>query len=283
MDSNQVAVSKYSAIAKAKQTVFIAVAVAAFVAAVAGVSIYFIMQNVIFNGKVISEQGKSIDGIKNSYNNITKKDGVEEKARSLKAKMESNTDMLNLIAGKEGSVLRLIIDSLPSEPNPAAVQSGIEKHIFEGVDVKVENIKVDPVVASTEPQAEPTPLTDAQKRELENDPNKEDKVSQRVKPINFSFTVSVKKTKEKNEKGEEVEKSNLDKLTEILQRMERSIKAFRVNSYKMEYGKESSTLSVSGQTYYLPAYDLKLNKKTIKSDDGKPAKNNQNSTTGVKN
>lgn len=262
MDNKQAALSKYSAIAKTKQTVFIAVAVASMVVSVAGVSIYFIAQNIFFNAKVLDEQGKSLATIKKSYENITNSEnGVEKKAKELKAILESNSDIVKLVPGQEGSVLRLIVDSLPADFNEAALQAGFEKHIFEGMGVAVEGIRVDPVGASNATE-EVAPLTDAEKRQLESDPNKEDKVSRRVKPINFSFTVSVKKTKDGD-----AEKDNLDQFTELLKKMERSIRTFRINSYKMEYGKDGSTLAISGQAYYLPAYDLKLTKKTIKSDE----------------
>lgn len=262
MDNKQTALSKYSAIAKTKQTVFIAVAVASMVVSVAGVSIYFIAQNIFFNAKVLDEQSKSLATIKKSYDNITdSENGIEKKAKELKAILESNSDIVKLVPGQEGSVLRLIVDSLPADFNEAALQAGFEKHIFEGMGVTVDNIRVDPVGTSNTAE-EVAPLTDAEKRQLESDPNKEDKVSRRVKPINFSFTVSVKKTKDGD-----TEKDNLDQFTELLKKMERSIRTFRINSYKMEYGKDGSTLSISGQAYYLPAYDLKLTKKTIKSDE----------------
>lgn len=270
MEDKKFALSKYTGIAKARQTVFFAVAGASVVTAFAGVSIYFIAQNIIFNSKVLSEQGKSIETIKSSHKNITNPDnGVEKKAKELQASLDAREGLRDLIPGNEGSSLRLIVDALPAEPNTAAVGSSLNQHILSGLPIKIESIRVEPV-SSEKANQKTVELTSAQKRQLERDPNKEDKVSRNLKPINFTFAVSAENNGDKD--------PNVNVLNEVLKRMEKSIRTFRIDNYKFEYTKKNATLTISGQAFYLPKYDLSLKNKEIKSDE----KSAKKQSTGVK-
>ena len=250
-NAKQVAISKYSAMAKARQTVFIAVAVASMIVAVVGVSVYFIAQNILFNFKVIDEQNRSLSSLDASKNNIAV---VEEAAKGLQAKMEADADIKSMVAGGEGSVLRLIVDALPTEPNSVSVGQSLEKDILSGLPVELGAINVDPVSRDVILDDSTSVVADDSE-----DSYAEDQVSNRVQSIDFSFSVSIK--------ADDSGSLPLNHFTTILQRMEKSIRAFRVESYRVEYEVGGATMTIVGKAYYMPSTGLTLKNKTVTSSD----------------
>lgn len=263
----QVAVSKYAAMAKARQTVFLAVMSASMIVSAVGVTMYFIWQNIAFNFKVIDEQTKSMRSLDESLENL---EIVKKEAGSLQAEMVADTEISAMHGTRGGSILRLIVDALPTEPNSTSVGQSIQKDIIGDLQVSLVGMNVDTVSADALDSGVDAVVVDGS-QDASGDPYAEDQVSSRAQSIGFSFSVAVKAP-------EEGGALPLNNFTTILQRMERSIRAFRVDNYKIEYEDEGATMTIEGRAFYMPSNGLTLKNKTVSSSDNSSASTN---TTGV--
>lgn len=256
MDENkEVAIRKYSAIAKANKSMFISVSIASVVASSAAVLATFLVQKIIFKTKVIEFQNKTISSIRVSSGNI---EGLKSKVKEL----QTNEDLLNSKADAEDNALRVILDSLPAEGNAEAIGSSLSSRIFNVGGLTVENLTVDPVDNTNDELS-----SSASSSSLDSSSSNSE-ISDRVRTVNFSFSVVARGGS--NNGGDDSSRTPHAVLMELLKNMERSIRTFNISDFKVDMNKDGSmNLSVTGQAYYLPRYNLQLIKKVIKSSEGK--------------
>ena len=254
-DQKDVAIKKYNAIAKANQMMFGAVALASVVAGAAVVGMSFLIQDINFNAKVISKQDETLNNIKKSAESVEGSDGLKVKIKGL----QTDQNLLASRASDEDNALRVILDALPSDANATAVAASLSEKILKIDNLTVESMTVEPVVETADSSTTSSSTTSS------SDPQGAEALSAKLKTVKFSFNVT---------------SSSAEVLNEVLLRMERSIRTFKVESFKFERGKESISLNISGVAYYLPIDSLSLTSTTVKSDETKKSTTSSSSTQG---
>ena len=254
-DQKDVAIKKYNAIAKANRMMFGAVALASVVAGAAVVGMSFLIQDINFNAKVISKQDETLNNIKKSAESVEGSDGLKAKIKVL----QTDQNLLASRASDEDNALRVILDALPSDANATAVAASLSEKILKIDNLTVESMTVEPVVETADSSTTSSSTTSS------SDPQGAEALSAKLKTVKFSFNVT---------------SSSAEVLNEVLLRMERSIRTFKVESFKFERGKESISLNISGVAYYLPIDSLSLTSTTVKSDETKKSTTSSSSTQG---
>lgn len=267
MDNKEVAIQKYNAIAKANKTMFIVVSVASVIVSAAVVLSIFLAQKIAFRVKVVSKQNETISAIENSLENI-------EKLKKEVQALQSNDALKTSKANAEDNALRVILDALPSEANAEAIGSSLNKNILNVPGLMIESMSVDPIIAepntasssSTSSDSSSSTSSDSSSSGLE-DPNA---ISEKVKTANFSFIViaSSENTESMTDEQKKQARTASKIIIELLEKMEKSIRTFNITDFKIEMtSADKITLSVVGQAYYLPRYNLQLEREVIKSTD----------------
>lgn len=135
MAGKEVALRKRQQIDSSKRTMFIAVAVVALVSGIALVVSFFLVQQIIFHGKVVSAKQATIDTIKS---NIAVVDELKDNIRVL----DTNEALNSVRSSEDSSALQVILDALPSESNADALGASLQVR-FAG---EVSGLKVDSLV-----------------------------------------------------------------------------------------------------------------------------------------
>ena len=261
-DQKDVAIKKYNAIAKANRMMFGAVALASVVAGAAVVGMSFLIRDINFNAKVISKQDETLNNIKKSTESIEGSNGLKVKIKGL----QTDQNLLASRASDEDNALRVILDALPSDANATAVAASLSEKILKIDNLTVESMTVEPVVETADSSTTSTSAsTTSSSTTSSSDPQGAEALSAKLKTVKFSFNVT---------------SSSAEVLNEVLLRMERSIRTFKVESFKFERGKESISLNISGVAYYLPIDSLSLTSTTVKSEETKKSTTSSSSTQG---
>ena len=223
-----VALRKRQQIDSSKRTMFIFVAVAAFVSGMALVVSFFLVQQIWFQGRVISQKQATVNTINA---NLKAVDGLKDNIRLL----DTNEALSSVKSSDESSAVQAVLDALPTEPNADALGASLQVMFVGAIDgLTIESLSV------TDPSDEGALTASGSDSEPEsNDPNL---------GIGFSMSVS----------------GSAEQLKALLARFERSIRVIKIDSLSVEASKDSLTMDIEGRAYYQPAYDVKIDKKVIK-------------------
>lgn len=230
MPSNDAALRKRSQIAKANRTMFLWVAAVSVVLGFALVGSIFLVQKLLFNEKILAEKDKTSSILRTNIANISE---LEAQVRVL----DSNEALLSAKADPEDQTLQVILDALPSEANSLALGASLQNKLLAGVDgLSVDSLQVTPV-AGVETLNADTVVQDASLTDAGTG----------FSEIAFRFTVS----------GSEAA------LKQVLERLERSIRAIDVTSLAIESQGSSRVLSVQARAFYEPARIVELTNKAV--------------------
>ena len=261
-DNKEVAFLKRNAINKANQTMFLAVAGAALIAGASVVGMIYLFRIYSFNIKVLTEQDKSISTITQNIENIN---DLKERLGSLETNENLNKD--NLKSNADDGGLRVIADALPDSENASGLGSALQKKIFsDGVTLDAFNIE------SSDSNSLSTSASTSVSSESSNIP-------EGVKDIQFTASISASFPNEgspENIKNKETAAYN--NIVNTLQKMEKSIRAINVTSFKFERSINKFTLTLSAKSYYYPKYVMTLDSTKVKADD---AANPATTTSGT--
>lgn len=224
MASKEVALRKRQQIDSSKRTMFMAVAVVALVSGVALVVSFFLVQQIIFHGKIVAAKQETIDTIKS---NIAVVDELKDNIRVL-----DTNEALNSVRSSEGSTaLQVILDALPSESNADALGASLQIR-FAG---EVSGLRVDSLVVTASDGED----------SLVSGESEGDGYSP---SIGFMMSVS----------------GSADMLKEFLTRLERSIRVVELSSIDIRTGSDGLSMSIVGQAYYEPGRNIELGTKVVK-------------------
>lgn len=223
-----VALRKRQQIDLSKRTMFIFVAVAAFVSGIALVVSFFLVQQIWFQGRVISQKQATVNTINA---NLKAVDGLKDNIRLL----DTNEALNSVKSSDDSSAVQAVLDALPTEPNADALGASLQVMFVGAIDgLAIESLSVSDLsdegalsASDSGSESEPT------------DPNL---------GIGFSMRVS----------------GSAEQLKALLARFERSIRVIKIDSLSVEASKDSLTMDIQGLAYYQPAYDVKIDKKVIK-------------------
>jgi len=165
MPNKEVALRKRQQIDSSKRTMFIVVAVVALVSGIALVVSFFLVQQILFHGKVISAKQSTLDTIKS---NIAVVDDLKNNVRVL----DTNTALNSVRTSEESSALQVILDALTAESNADALGASLQIR-FAG---EVSGLKVDSLVVT------PTDIENSSSNSADLDSN--------TSSIGFTMSVS---------------------------------------------------------------------------------------------
>lgn len=261
-DNKEVAFLKRNAINKANQTMFLAVAGAALIAGASVVGMIYLFRIYSFNIKVLTEQDKSISTITQNIENIN---DLKERLGSLETNESLNEK--NLKSNADDGGLRVIADALPDSENASGLGSALQKRIFsDGVTLDAFNIE------SSDSNSLSTSSSTSVSSESSNIP-------EGVKDIQFTASISASFPNEGSpEDIKNKETAAYNNIVNTLQKMEKSIRAINVTSFKFERSINKFTLTLSAKSYYYPKYVMTLDSTKVKADD---AANPATTTSGT--
>ena len=227
MSSHDTAVRKRAQIAKTNRMMFIWIAAASAIVGVAAVASIFLVQQLIYNEKVLS---KKQDTISTLENNLEAVDGLKQEI----LKLDANSALLSARANDDQQAVRVILDALPSDANSLALGASLQARLLNGIDgLTVESIQVEPVQgveALNSGSGEATVTDDG------------------FYAIEFSSMVSG---------GQEALKTALTNL-------ERSIRTIEVTSVRIEgQSGNSQDMLVNGRAFYEPAVELGFSEEPV--------------------
>lgn len=288
-ENKEVAFLKRNEINKANQMMFLAVAGAALITGASVVGMIYLFRIFTFNAKVIGEQDKSIKTIEQNIKNI---EDLKSKLSALET--DSHLNERQLKSNLEDGGLRVIADALPDRENAAALAASLEKKIFsEGVTLDAFSIdSADSAAASNDSNSSSSTSsssssTSTTSTQTSSPTGIEDrnKIPNDVKDIQFSATISAGFQTE-GASASSVSKSQDDALNNLIKtvrKMEKSIRAINITSFKFERSTNKFSLNFSAKAYYYPKYVMMLeNKKVVADENAKPTKSNS-STNGTQN
>lgn len=224
-------IRKRQQIAAANRTMFIWVAVASVVVGAAVVGVVFLAQLAFFNERVLAEKTKTATTLDKNLKVI---DDLKDQVRL----MNTNQALRESMAPGETQPIQVVLDALPADANSSALGASLQQKFLNDPKLMLESIRLDPI-AGVEASSDSS-VEDASDSDSASDNS-----------IHFGFNVSVAA-------------ADVSALKELLQRLERSIRAIDVTSVTLESQGTRLTMSVEGNAFYEPAKTVELKDKVIK-------------------
>jgi hypothetical protein len=231
MATQDTALRKRQQIASANRMMFIWVAAISAVVGIAIVASLFLLQKAWFNEKVLAEKA-------NTASVLTKNNEVVGELKNQVRVLNTNEALRSAMAPGEDQPVQVVLDALPSDANSSALGSSLQEKFLNDSALRVESLNVDPVVG-VESEADQN-VQDASRATVTGD-----------NQITFRFSVST-------------DVNNASALKNLLQKLERSIRAVDIISLTIETQGPRLVLSVNGRAFYEPAKTVDLKDKTVK-------------------
>ena len=227
MAKNTKGIRKYQQIQHANRLMFIWVAVASALVGAALVLSITLINQIMFKQHVIGEKNTTVETLKKNNKVVA---DLNDNIRLL----ESNQALRDTPQPEDSQAIAVVLDALPSQPNSSALGASLQQKLLNVPGVSVESLNVLPI-AGVENTGEDTA---AETTVGDNE-------------ISFQFSVSVKS-------GE----GSL--LKQVLQNLEKSIRAINVQSIEVQTSSEKITMNVKAVAYYQPEAKVELNTKTVR-------------------
>lgn len=143
MEKTDKTLRKRQQISKANRMMFIWVAAGSGVVGVALVVSIFLIQQLVFNEKVLLKKNETISALEKSQK------AVPELRKDIAVR---NTDqgLLDSRAKDSDKPLQVIIDALPDSANTAALGASLQTKLIPGTNIQLESLQVDPVATDAE-------------------------------------------------------------------------------------------------------------------------------------
>jgi hypothetical protein len=231
MATPEAGLRKRQQISNANRTMFMWVAAVSAVVGIAIVGSILLYQKAVFNERVLGVKDKTVSTLRENNKVIPE---LEDKIRQ----MNTNQALTDAMAPNQTQPIRVVLDALPSEANSPALGSSLQSKFLNDPALKIESLNVDPVLG-VESQAQ------------DNVQDASGAAAASANEITFRFSVSV-------------DINNANALKELLQRLERSIRAIDITSLKIEAQSNRLVLSVEGRAFYEPAKTVQLQEETVK-------------------
>lgn len=229
--NKNVAIRKRQQIDGANKTMFMWVAIISVVVGFSVVGALFLFQKMVFNEKVLAEKSKTATTLQNNNKVI---DELKNNVRVL----NTNQALMDSRAKTDDQPLQVVLDALPSDANSTALGASLQEKLIPGDGITIDSFAMDTV----------------QGVETQTDSNVQNASSSAVagdNQINFRFAASTSS-------------DNPTPLKELLQRLERSIRAIDITSLTIETQGPRIVLTVEGRAFYEPAKTVELKEKMVK-------------------
>jgi hypothetical protein len=229
------ALRKRQQIAKANRMMFLWVAGVSALVGIAIVASLFLLQKAWFNERVLAEKGATAATLTDNNKVIN---DLKDQVRVL----NTNDALRSAMATGETQPIQVVLDALPSDANSSALGSSLQEKFLNASGLTIESLNVDPVQGVESSDSEN--IQDASQTGSSSE-------NQGSNQITFRFSVSVAA-------------GNASAFKELLQKLERSIRAIDLTSLTIETQGSRLLLTVDGRAYYEPAKTVDLKDKTVK-------------------
>lgn len=227
--AEQVMGSKRKAIADSNRTMFIWVAAMSAVVGVCLVVSIFLVQQIIFKSKVVSQ-------VTTTVNMLNDDNKAASDLTSNVVVLETNPALNSIKTDSDEKALSVVLDALPSERNPLALGASLQQVLLSGVDgLSIDSIAVDNTdMSGTD---ETTNTTD-----------------DGIGTIPIQLQVS---------------SSSVTSIRDMLVRFESSIRVIDIDNFVLERGDNGYQATITAHAYYQPAKQIQLTDKTITAKDAR--------------
>lgn len=237
MATNDTALRKRQQIDKSRKTMFITVAIVAFVVGTAAVVSFFLIKQILFQGRVIAMKEQTLRTIKK---NIETMSDLEENIRVL----ETNDALKAARSREEGEALQVILDALPAEANGDALGASLQLKFVGGVS----GLEIETLAINTDGSEGGDASTGSSNSSdvVQSDTT----VEKPSEPsIGFSMTVT----------------GSPEAMKELLARFEKSIRVITLSSVEVQASNDGSVrMNLIGEAYYKPTHVVEIEKKVVK-------------------
>lgn len=227
------AIRKRQQIAKANRTMFMWVAGVSALVGVAIVASLFLLQKAWFNERVLAEKAATAA-------TLTNNNKVIEELKDQVRVLNTNDALRSAMTEGESQPVQVVLDALPSDANSSALGSSLQEKFLNGSGLTIESLNVDPVQGVESQEAQN--IQDASQTEGSSTGDHQ---------ITFRFSVST-------------DVNNASAFKELLQKLERSIRAIDLTALSIETQGSRLILTVDGRAYYEPAKTVELKDKTVR-------------------
>lgn len=222
-------IRKRQQIFKANRMMFLWVAMASAVIGFALVISISLMQRIIYNQKVIGEKNKTYSTLANNNKKVSQ---LEDQIKTI----NYSSDVLKKLRAKDSDdPIQVVLDALPSDSNRLALGSSLQNVLLANIPgSSLESMKVESTA-----EASSVKKSTATTGTVENN------------SLDVTFTLKINSGSE-------------DSIREMLTRLEKSIRTFKVTNVKIEYSLDKMNVTVTAKAYYEPAKVVELTEKVVK-------------------
>ena len=222
-------IRKRQQIFKANRMMFLWVAMASAVIGFALVISISLMQRIIYNQKVIGEKNKTYSTLANNNKKVSQ---LEDQIKTI----NYSSDVLKKLRAKDSDdPIQVVLDALPSDSNRLALGSSLQNVLLANIPgSSLESMKVESTA-----EAGSVKKSTATTGTVENN------------SLDVTFTLKINSGSE-------------DSIREMLTRLEKSIRTFKVTNVKIEYSLDKINVTVTAKAYYEPAKVVELTEKVVK-------------------
>lgn len=220
MAQKDVSANKRQQIAKSSRIMFVWVAGASVLVGFAAVICWFLIQQIMFKERVITEKNKTVSTLQQNIKAVPK---LSDNIRVL----ETNVALNSAKANSNEKALQVILDALPADENTLALGASLQTKLIGSAG----NLTIDSLDATPAAGANGTATTTT--------------TSDGVQRMNFSFTVS---------------SADPNAIKDLLKRLERSVRIMDVDTLRIEQSETRMTMVVQAHAYYLPEKKIELKK-----------------------
>lgn len=222
-------IRKRQQIFKANRMMFLWVAMASAVIGFALVISISLMQRIIYNQKVIGEKNKTYSILANNNKKVSQ---LEDQIKTI----NYSSDVLKKLRAKDSDdPIQVVLDALPSDSNRLALGSSLQNVLLANIPgSSLESMKVESTA-----EAGSVKKSTATTGTVENN------------SLDVTFTLKINSGSE-------------DSIREMLTRLEKSIRTFKVTNVKIEYSLDKMNVTVTAKAYYEPAKVVELTEKVVK-------------------
>lgn len=222
-------IRKRQQIFKANRMMFLWVAMASAVIGFALVISISLMQRIIYNQKVIGEKNKTYSTLANNNKKVSQ---LEDQIKTI----NYSSDVLKKLRAKDSDdPIQVVLDALPSDSNRLALGSSLQNVLLANIPgSSLESMKVESTA-----EAGSVKKSTATTGTVENN------------SLDVTFTLKINSGSE-------------DSIREMLTRLEKSIRTFKVTNVKIEYSLDKMNVTVTAKAYYEPAKVVELTERVVK-------------------
>ena len=222
-------IRKRQQIFKANRMMFLWVAMASAVIGFALVISISLMQRIIYNQKVIGEKNKTYSTLANNNKKVSQ---LEDQIKTI----NYSSDVLKKLRAKDSDdPIQVVLDALPSDSNRLALGSSLQNVLLPNIPgSSLESMKVESTAEAGSVKKSTTTTGTVENNSLD-----------------VTFTLKINSGSE-------------DSIREMLTRLEKSIRTFKVTNVKIEYSLDKMNVTVTAKAYYEPAKVVELTEKVVK-------------------